>query len=465
MALIAIESADLVFAIDSIPAVLAVTRDPFLVYSSNIFALLGLRALYGVIGDLFTRFRYLRVGLAALLGFVALKLVLSDVVHIPPAVSLGDHRLHPRRRRARFAPAAAPRGRRPPGASVCTHLDQIRVVEPTGDACLECVASGRRLDAPAHVHDLRPRRLLRRLEEQARHRALRGHRPPGDPLDREGRDAGAGATSTGWTSENRRDRGPMKQELASVASPPAMRASGRVYFWQGGSLWIGRGQGRHRDGTTTTPTRSPCRSPARAGFARDENDDWTGFAGAFVPSQRPHQFEMEDLEEVAQLFVEPETAEGRALARRFPAAKVCALAEADRAALIDARWAPTGRMSRCHGDDRRRPSRGRSACRRSSVGNRARSAHRKKPRLHPCPRPRCGHALGRRGVGRAVPSRFRHLFVRETGAAFRPYVLWLRLNVAIECSMPEAARGPRPRTRRGLPTPPTSRAPSSACSA
>jgi tellurite resistance protein TerC len=89
VALVAIESADLLFAVDSIPAVFAVTRDPFLVYTSNVFALLGLRSLYVVIGDLITRFRYLRVGLAALLLFVSAKLALSGFVHIPPGVSLG----------------------------------------------------------------------------------------------------------------------------------------------------------------------------------------------------------------------------------------------------------------------------------------------------------------------------------------------------------------------------------------
>ena len=88
VALVAIESADLVFAVDSIPAVLAVTRDPFLVYTSNVFALLGLRSLYAAIGNLFERFPYLRMGLAALLVFVALKLALSGFVHIPAGISL-----------------------------------------------------------------------------------------------------------------------------------------------------------------------------------------------------------------------------------------------------------------------------------------------------------------------------------------------------------------------------------------
>jgi len=88
VALVAIESADLVFAVDSIPAVLAITRDPFLVYTSNVFALLGLRSLYAVIGNLFERFPYLRMGLAALLVFVALKLALSAFVHVPAGISL-----------------------------------------------------------------------------------------------------------------------------------------------------------------------------------------------------------------------------------------------------------------------------------------------------------------------------------------------------------------------------------------
>jgi tellurite resistance protein TerC len=89
VALVAIEGADLLFAVDSIPAVLAITRDPFLVYTSNVFALLGLRSLYSVIGDLVARLKYLRIGLAVLLVFVAVKLMLTGLVHIPPGVSLG----------------------------------------------------------------------------------------------------------------------------------------------------------------------------------------------------------------------------------------------------------------------------------------------------------------------------------------------------------------------------------------
>ena len=87
--LVAIETTDLAFALDSIPAILAVTRDPFIVYSSNVFAILGLRALYFALAGLVRLFAYLHYGLAAILAFVGAKMLLSDVVHIPVAVALG----------------------------------------------------------------------------------------------------------------------------------------------------------------------------------------------------------------------------------------------------------------------------------------------------------------------------------------------------------------------------------------
>ena len=88
VALIVIETTDLIFATDSIPAVLAITRDPYIVYTSNIFALLGLRALYFVLADVVQRFHYLRPGLAAILCFVACKMLLTGIVDISVAVSL-----------------------------------------------------------------------------------------------------------------------------------------------------------------------------------------------------------------------------------------------------------------------------------------------------------------------------------------------------------------------------------------
>src|SRR4029453_15780556 len=88
VALVAIESADAVFAIDSIPAVFAVIQDPFLVYTSNVFALLGLRSLYAIVGSLVERSPYVRFALAALLILVAIKLGASAFLHIPAGVSL-----------------------------------------------------------------------------------------------------------------------------------------------------------------------------------------------------------------------------------------------------------------------------------------------------------------------------------------------------------------------------------------
>lgn len=78
----------MIFAIDSIPAVFAVTRDPFLVYTSNVFALLGLRSLYFVLADAIRQLRFLRTGLAIMLLFVAAKMLVANVVDIPPGVSL-----------------------------------------------------------------------------------------------------------------------------------------------------------------------------------------------------------------------------------------------------------------------------------------------------------------------------------------------------------------------------------------
>ncbi|HUA97999.1 MAG TPA: hypothetical protein VMA34_06705 [Terracidiphilus sp.] len=87
--IVAVEVTDLLFAVDSIPAVLAVTHDPFIVYTSNIAAVIGLRSLYRALAPLLERFRYLHYGLAALLTFVAAKMLLGRWVEIPIEVSLG----------------------------------------------------------------------------------------------------------------------------------------------------------------------------------------------------------------------------------------------------------------------------------------------------------------------------------------------------------------------------------------
>lgn len=86
--LVVVETSDVVFAVDSIPAVLAVTHDPFLVFTSNAFAILGLRALYFLLADMMHRFRYLKVGLATVLVFVGAKMLVSDVFEPPIWTSL-----------------------------------------------------------------------------------------------------------------------------------------------------------------------------------------------------------------------------------------------------------------------------------------------------------------------------------------------------------------------------------------
>ena len=138
VALAMIESTDLIFAVDSIPAVLAVTRDPFLVYTSNVFALLGLRSLYFLVADAIRTLRFLRPGLALMLLLAAGKLVVGDAFHLPPLVSLaaivvifGVAILA-----SLLFPGKAP------NKSVCTHRDQIEDVAPTSNGCAECVKRG-----------------------------------------------------------------------------------------------------------------------------------------------------------------------------------------------------------------------------------------------------------------------------------------------------------------------------------
>jgi len=87
--LLVVETTDLIFAVDSIPAVMAVTLDPFIVFTSNVFAILGLRALYFALAGIIGLFHYLHYGLALILAFVGTKMVLSDVVKIPVTLALG----------------------------------------------------------------------------------------------------------------------------------------------------------------------------------------------------------------------------------------------------------------------------------------------------------------------------------------------------------------------------------------
>ena len=142
VALAVIETTDLVFAVDSIPAVFAVTRDPFLVYTSNIFALLGLRSLYFLLAGVIRKLRFLRIGLAVMLLLAAAKLALGDVVHVAPlaslaaivvifSVAIGASLIFP----GKAQPLPKP-------VKSCTHSDQIEDVTPTSTGCAECLKKG-----------------------------------------------------------------------------------------------------------------------------------------------------------------------------------------------------------------------------------------------------------------------------------------------------------------------------------
>jgi tellurite resistance protein TerC len=88
LALLSVESSDVMFAIDSVPAILSISKDPFVVYTSNIFAILGLRSLYFAASAVLSLFHYLHYGLAFILGFIGVKMLISDFYHIPVFVSL-----------------------------------------------------------------------------------------------------------------------------------------------------------------------------------------------------------------------------------------------------------------------------------------------------------------------------------------------------------------------------------------
>lgn len=88
LALFMVEFSDAIFSLDSIPAIFAVTTDPFIVLTSNLFAILGLRAMYFLLANVAERFSLLKYGLAVILVFIGIKMLIVDIIHIPVAVSL-----------------------------------------------------------------------------------------------------------------------------------------------------------------------------------------------------------------------------------------------------------------------------------------------------------------------------------------------------------------------------------------
>lgn len=231
------------------------------------------------------------------------------------------------------------------------------------------------------------------------------------------------------------------------AAPAARRraahgvaASGRIYFWQSGSLWIGTGRGRsewhdHHAHQLALALEGEFR------FRADQRGDWSQFAAAIVPSHVAHEFELDDVL-VAHLFVEPECREGRALARRFGPAGLAALPQ-DAARQASAMLLAALR-------DAADPE-AMTIVAQAAVAVLADTAD--VPAIHRDGDPRIARALDyiaariRAPVSLAdaaaaaalSPSRFRHLFVEDTGTSFRAYVLWLRINVAIAAAVAGAS--------------------------
>jgi AraC family transcriptional regulator len=220
-----------------------------------------------------------------------------------------------------------------------------------------------------------------------------------------------------------------------------MAASGRIHFWQSGSLWIGKGRGRsewheHHAHQLALALEGEFR------FRSDRNAGWTVFEAAIVPSHCPHEFELDGVT-VAHLFVEPESTEGRSLSRRFcvpaisdlpqPVARQSAdrllrafRGRADADAMTALARAAVAQLAGTHGDDAR-PARvvdARVARALDYIRTRVRSPV---------------SLADAAAAATLSPSRFRHLFVQETGTSFRAYLLWLRINVAIGAAMAGAS--------------------------
>jgi len=213
-------------------------------------------------------------------------------------------------------------------------------------------------------------------------------------------------------------------------------ASGRIYFWQSGSLWIGKGDGRsdwhdHHAHQLALGLKGEFR------FRTEVNGRWTDFEAAIVPSHCSHEFEL-DGATIAHLFVEPESTEGRALSQRFGGSGVSALPQP--AARQSADTLLSAYRKEVDADAMRAVARAAIAvlAGTSDTTANAQGVDARVARALDYVRSRIRQPVSLADAAAAAtlsPSRFRHLFVQETGASFRAYLLWLRINIAIESAM------------------------------
>lgn len=215
-------------------------------------------------------------------------------------------------------------------------------------------------------------------------------------------------------------------------------STGRIYFWQGGSLWIGRGRGRtewhehHAHQLVVAPEGS-------FRFRTEPEGQWESFDGALVPSHCAHQFEVDGVA-IAHLFVEPESRAGRALTGTSGRTAVSPLPAADSRAtarrLFQVFESDPGREAMVDAAAKAVAT----LCGATTEPDRALD-----PRLARALeyiRANIRNPIALREVASAAalsPSRFRHLFVSATGSSFRAYLLWLRINLAIEAVMSGAS--------------------------
>ncbi|MBI3346142.1 MAG: helix-turn-helix transcriptional regulator [Burkholderiales bacterium] len=214
--------------------------------------------------------------------------------------------------------------------------------------------------------------------------------------------------------------------------------SGRIYSWQGGSLWIGSSQGRtewhdhHAHQLALAPE-------GELRFRTEAQGAWTGFAGALVPSHCAHQFEVDGLR-VVHLFVEPESRAGRALTRHFGAGQVASLPAGEARTAAQTLFA-------AFAADATPPAMQHAAV--ATIAALCGATTEPDAELDP----RLARALAFIQAHIAQPlslaevassvalseSRFRHLFMAGTGSSFRAYLLWLRINRAIDAAMAGAS--------------------------
>jgi AraC family transcriptional regulator len=222
-------------------------------------------------------------------------------------------------------------------------------------------------------------------------------------------------------------------ERSTVGAIKQVEGIGQVHFWQGGSLWLGRSTGRtdwhdHHAIQITLSLDGDCALRDRA------DGDWTLRLGSIVRSHSHHQFESRGAT-VAHFFVEPETAQGRALLLRTGDAEISSLSPDEHGAMAQI-LKPVCRTGTPDAEVVQAARDAVNWLANTSPPSGQVDARIQKAIAYVQRNLRDTVALRDAASAAALsPSRFRHLFMEQTGSAFRVYVLWLRLNVAIETAM------------------------------